>query len=294
MQLPKRSVARAYKQELLEALRMRNRITLTPLLIVAVVCAATFGNLNSTEPTTKWAAQKQVGRFHIHSDFILPDDEPLLGELLNISGEVSSMLAIPPDDQVIHIVLFESAKEYSRYLKFHFPKVPDRRALYIQRRSTGMLFAHWHTDVRVDIRHEVVHGILNSQSSPLPLWLDEGLAEYFEVVEEDRMHGNPYLSQVLSGVQQGYVPSLEDLERLVTIEQLGVDQYRDSWAWVHFLLHRLPETRQLLIQHLAQHRSSSSTLPLSRLVSHSMPDWRSEFTKHFNEIAARNAKREKN
>ena len=32
-----------------------------------------------------------------------------------------------------------------------------------------------------DLRHEVAHGYLHAVVPNLPLWLDEGLAEYFEV-----------------------------------------------------------------------------------------------------------------
>ncbi len=276
----------AGQQELTEASRMK---LLNPISVCAVIVGsfvAASGKLQSTEPTTQWASQKQVGRFHIHSDFVLPDSEPLLGELSSISGEVCHMLAIPHDDQPIHVVLFANAKEYSRYIKCYFPTVPDRRALYIQHRGPGMLFAHWHSDVKVDIRHEVVHGLLNSQSGPLPLWLDEGLAEYFEVGEANRMYSNPHLRQVLEGTLRDYVPALEDLERLITLEQLDSNKYQDSWAWVHFLLHRRAETRQLLVQHLTQIRGSSGTIPLSRLVANSVPNWRSEFKEHFKALAA--------
>ncbi len=264
---------------------MRSRTNVAILSPVVWLFAAALTNLQATEPITNWASQKQVGRFHIHSDFVLPEDEPLIGELSNISAEVTQLLAIPQDDQPIHVVLFANAKEYSRYIKCYFPTVPDRRALYIQHRGPGMLFAHWHNDVKVDIRHEVVHGLLNSQASPLPLWLDEGLAEYFEVIEKNRMYANPHLSPVFDGTQRDYVPAIEDLERLTTIEQLRTDQYRDSWAWVHFLLHRRFETRQLLVQHLNQLRTASSGIPLSRLVSNSIPNWRLEFKEHFKALA---------
>ncbi|GIT30210.1 MAG: hypothetical protein Ct9H300mP1_22560 [Planctomycetaceae bacterium] len=33
-----------------------------------------------------------------------------------------------------------------------------------------------------DLRHEFTHGVLHSSLKRVPLWLDEGLAEYFEVV----------------------------------------------------------------------------------------------------------------
>ena len=263
---------------------MKRRITTAMLSLAIWASVTTNCDLRSTEPTTQWVTQRQVGRFHIHSDFELSSNEPLLSELGNIAGEVSRLLAIPTADQPIHVVLFASSKEYSRYIKNYFPTVPDRRALFIQHRGLGMLFAHWHSDVRTDIRHEVVHGLLNDQSSPLPLWFDEGLAEYFEVPEALRMSGNPHLAQVIEGLDRDYVPSLSDLEQLGSIEQLGTNQYRDSWAWAHFLLHRKPQTRQHLVQQLAMHRKNQETLPLSRIIAIELPNWRAEFAEHFRSL----------
>lgn len=263
---------------------MKGRIKIAMLSLVIWASASTNIDLLSTEPTTQWVTQRQIGRFHIHSDFELSLNEPLMGELSNIAGEVTRLLAIPAAEQPIHVVLFANSKEYTRYIKNYFPTVPERRALYIQHRGPGMLFAHWHSDVRTDIRHEVVHGLLNDQASPLPLWLDEGLAEYFEVPEAMRMNGNPHLAKVIEGLNQDYVPALSELEQLGSIEQLGTNQYRDSWAWAHFLLHRKPQTRQLLVQQLALHRKSQSTLPLSRIVAMELPNWRTEFAEHFRSL----------
>lgn len=265
---------------------MKRRI-LTALLSLAVLAGvAVFGDLQSTEPTTKWVTQLQVGRFHIHSDFALSPKEPLLSELRNISTEVTQLLAIPASGEPIHVVLFANAREYGRYIKNYFPTVPERRALYIQQRGPGMLFAHWHKDVETDIRHEVVHGLLNDQSSPLPLWLDEGLAEYFEVIEADRMFQNSHLAQVTEGIHRDYVPSLADLEQLATIDQLGSQQYCDSWAWVHFLLHRNASMRRLVVQQLAAYRSKQVVPPLSRVLAAELPNWRDEFKEHFKTAAA--------
>ncbi len=260
---------------------MKRRITTAILLLAIWTSVSSTADLRSTEPTTQWVTQRQVGRFHIHSDFELASNEPLFSELGNLAVEVSRLLSMPTADRPIHVVLFSSSKEYTRYIKNYFPTVPDRRALFIQHRGLGMLFGHWHSDVRTDIRHEVVHGLLNDQSSPLPLWLDEGLAEYFEVPEASRMSGNPHLISVMQGLDRDYVPSLSDLEQVGSIEQLGADQYRDSWAWVHFLLHRKPQTRQHLVKQLAMHRENQVTLPLSRIIAIELPNWRVEFIEHF-------------
>ncbi len=270
------------------------------LLALAFAASAwTSGNLASSEPapsakpaTTTWATQLTVGRFRIHSDFTLDADEPLLGELRTISNEVSQLLALPNRNAVIHVVLFANAKEYGRYIRAYYPKVPERRALYIQQHGTGMLFAHWHQDVRTDIRHEVVHGLLNDNTTTLPLWLDEGLAEYFELTDAERVYHNPHLEHVLAGIDKGYVPHLEDLERITTIDHCS----RSSIA----IVGRGSTSCSIVAPSCAV--CSSSNWPTivtsgpqcrSRLLAERTPNWRAEFIEHFRSIAAR-AKRDAN
>lgn len=241
----------------------------------------------AAEPTTRWVTELTAGRFEIHCDFELDGNESLTSELTDLSSEVCRLLELPHSDETIHIVLFANAKEYGRYIKNYFPALPDRRALFIQDRGPGMLFAHWHDDVRTDLRHEVVHGLLNARNRPLPLWLDEGLAEYFEVASQQRLAGNPHLPKICAELQAQRLPDLGSLEQLTGIEQLGSDQYRDSWAWVHFLLHRNPHTRRCLIQHLAAQRNQVPCAPLSRVIAQEIPNWSSQFMTHFKSLESR-------
>ena len=48
----------------------------------------------------------------------------------------------------------------------------------------------------------------------------------------------------------GNVPSLDRLVKLQTIDDMGAKEYRDSWAWTHFFIHRSPETHRLLAAYL--------------------------------------------
>ncbi len=251
------------------------------LLTTAAVATETTPTELPRQPTPQWTTQLQAGRFYIHADFELSEDQSLLSELSSMSSSVMEILKLPQTDQPIHVVLFRNAREYGRYLKNYYPTVPERRALFIQGRGPGMVFAHWHSDIHTDIRHEVVHGLLNDQARPLPLWLDEGLAEYFEVAAEDRLADNPHLSEICHELDRGSVPALEDLEAVGTIEQLDGSQYRDSWAWVHFMLHRSPQTRQQLVTQLASYRSAKPIVPLSRSIAAGIPNWQAEFAAHF-------------
>ena len=73
-----------------------------------------------------------------------------------------------------------------------YPRVPYRRALFVKSGSRGRVFAYEHEDLAVDVRHESTHALLHASLPMVPLWLDEGLAEYFEVAESQRAFDHPH------------------------------------------------------------------------------------------------------
>ncbi|QDV22464.1 hypothetical protein Q31a_07490 [Aureliella helgolandensis] len=228
-----------------------------------------------------WPVELRVGQFKIHADFELTEREGLAAELQHLTADVSGLLSIELSQAPVHVVLFATAAEYRRYMENYFPSLPTRRALFVQDRGPGMLFTYWHPQVATDLRHEVTHALVNAHASSLPLWFDEGLAEYFEVERDRRFQGNPYLPQILERSKAGYVPALEQLESVDDIARFDNSQYRDSWSWVHFMLHRSPQTRQLLTRYLTTQRSGESQLSLSRQLRQFMADPEREYSEHF-------------
>lgn len=234
-------------------------------------------------PSARWAYEVTIGSFEIHADFEITPQSDLLDELDKLSGDVTQLLELPSPSAAIHIVIFGSSEEYRRYMTHYYPALPPRRALFIQQRGTGMLFAHKHPDLATDLRHETTHAILNQGTKPLPLWMDEGLAEYFEVPAAQRWSGQPHLLSIRS---QACTPKndLGQLEALDDVSKMTADHYRDAWAWVHFLLHRRSSTRKLLLEQLQVIRSNRGALPFSRIVTLAVPDWQSEIADHFQRL----------
>jgi hypothetical protein len=118
----------------------------------------------------------------------------------------------------------------------------------------------------------VAHGYLHSVVPRLPLWLDEGLAEYFEVPHGQHGLNLPHV-QLIDSVPKGqWRPDMRRLEALRSAGDMTQADYAESWAWVHFLLETTPERRQLLQRQLQALRKDQALDPLSVQVNRAEPD----------------------
>lgn len=203
----------------------------------------------------------------IHSDFKLPQKHRLLEELLAIRGDLVTALDIPVSDEPIHLYLFNEAETYHKFIKAEFPNLPRRRAFFVEGDTSLTVFAHWGDRVAEDLRHEVAHGYLHAVTPNLPLWLDEGLAECFEVPRgSDGFHVD-HAAKLLDLIETAsWRPDLARLERLHSITDMTQKDYAEAWLWVHFLLHTTRQRRVLLQHHLSLLRENGQSPPLSAAI----------------------------
>ena len=247
------------------------------------LCAPALELCGSEVSPGRWPYEVSTGPFRIHADFEVTSSSEFVAELNKLVTDVGNLLSTQPPASPMHMVLFNRGEDYRRYLDHYFPKLPERRALFIRQRGTAMLFAHRHPEMATDLRHESVHALLNDAQFSLPLWLDEGLAEYFEVAKPQRWSGHPHLAEIQKRIDAG-PPDLEALEHLDTVDTMTSEHYRDAWAWVHFLMHRRAITRQLLVDQIDTRRRAKPVLPVSRIVELQVPKWREEITEHFRAV----------
>ena len=144
-----------------------------------------------------------------------------------------------------------------------------------------MVFAYDNRDMEVDLRHETTHALLHASLAYVPLWLDEGLAEYFEVAAEGREAASSHLSMVRFRALLGQVPEITELEQVADLSAMGGAEYRDAWSWVHFLLHDDGPSRAVLIRFLQDIQSGLPPGPLSRRLAATVPDYRERYLRHF-------------
>jgi hypothetical protein len=208
--------------------------------------------------------QMRLSQYVFYSDFELDRRLPLFGELARLRDQVYKELELPAANTVVHVYLFKDQVSYERFMKVRYPKLPNRRAFFVaQPRGVRgvedlLVYTYWGSRIQEDLRHELTHALLHSVMRDVPLWLDEGLAEYYEVPPGWKGVNYQHLDRLRRNGGAAFGPDLERLERLDQVAQMAPAEYREAWAWVHFMLHSSPATRKVLVGYLKDLRTSAT------------------------------------
>lgn len=183
----------------------------------------------------------------VYSDFPLGSEHRLLTDATKRKSDLEAALGVALGDELIHVYLFDNASDFHRYAQKHLPGFAERRAVFVKSDTKLMVLAHWHDGLGEDLRHELIHGYLHADFNWLPLWLDEGLAEYFELPPGNLSVHQRHVSQLAKAFRDGkWQPNLERLEAFTESTNFGEIQYAESWLWIHFLLNSGPERSEIL------------------------------------------------
>jgi len=200
------------------------------------------------------------------SDFKLPKTHPLITDLKVLRKQVFETLDLPYEETTVTVYLFEDEDTYKKYLQAKHPNLPHRRAYFLQHGEELAVYTYWGKRVQEDLRHEYTHGLLHSTLREVPLWLDEGLAEYFEVSGNVPGSLHPqYAPKLHKLITENWQPNLKRLEGITQFEEFSRADYRESWGWIHHLLHHSPETRQVLIGYLHDLQKRETVEPVAKL-----------------------------
>jgi hypothetical protein len=212
------------------------------------------------------------------SDFKLPAKHALIEDLVKLRTQVSKTLKLPLKTEDVVVYLFSDELAYHQYIQTAHPGLPSRRAYFIATPKELAVYTYWGDRIQEDLRHEYTHGLLHACLQSVPLWFDEGLAEYFEVAGDKPGGIQPdYAHRLTGAIQNGWRPDLDRLERLEKTEQMQRADYREAWAWVHFLNHSSPETRQILLDYLHELQSNSNPELLSKRLARDIPSFEDRF-----------------
>ncbi|MGQ0636360.1 MAG: hypothetical protein ACT4QC_17245 [Planctomycetaceae bacterium] len=216
----------------------------------------------------------QSDQLVVVSDFKLPKDHPLIRDLKQLRRDVSDTFELPLGTKDVTVYLFANELQYTQYLQATFPGYPPRRAYFIQTPGKSLaVYTWWGDRIQEDLRHEYTHGLLHAGLEAVPLWLDEGIAEYFEVAGGPPGKVNTEHAQALAtSLNGGWRPDLDRLETLEKVEQMHRPDYREAWAWVHYMLHASPDTRQVLLNYVQDLRTTAHPGSLRTRLASQVPD----------------------
>ncbi|GIW80001.1 MAG: hypothetical protein KatS3mg105_1808 [Gemmatales bacterium] len=225
-------------------------------------------------PPTPGKHSLRVSHFMFLSDFELDARHPLFKELGEFPDQVYGELKLPHLDTIVLVYLFENKRKYEDYMAARYPSLPNRRAFFVaQPRTIGgaedlLVYTYWGDRIQEDLRHELTHALLHGVLKDVPLWLDEGLAEYFETPPAAKGVNRQHLEQIK---QLPFRPDLVRLERLESVQQMAPAEYREAWAWVHLMLQGPPAIRQVLLDYLQALRTNPKPGSLSQRLANISP-----------------------
>ena len=198
------------------------------LFFLILIFALTI-NFKTNTVAEGWADTKEFGPFLCYSQFSLDSIQNELHELHELQNRICSQLHLPAPKQQIELYFFKDAASWTAWHKQHLPDTPLRRALFIKPdviiqsdKTRAQVFTYYSPQLAQDLRHEGTHAILHTiVGKPIPIWLDEGLAEYYE----------------------------QD-EKIQTMGSMTADAYADAWAWTVYLLEGPQNLRHILPEYI--------------------------------------------
>jgi len=272
--------------------------------ISLAVCLSTGCHLLNLAPSSPEKVEKPVviappgkhsfrlSQYVFYSNFDLPRTQLLFQELADLREQVYKELCLPNANTIIQVYIFEDRSHYDQFMHARYPNLPKRRAFFVAQPPTIgtvedlLVYTYWGDRIREDLRHELTHALLHSVLRDVPLWLDEGLAEYFEVPPE--AHGiNPRHLEMLESSQDGpFKPDLAHLEDLNQVQQMTPTEYREAWAWVHLMLCDRAEGKAVLTAYLQQLRANAVPGPLQPRLAEVYPHLDDTLNKHLAKLQA--------
>lgn len=215
------------------------------------------------------------------SDFKLGQDHELFQDLIKLREDVAETLNIPLNSEQVTVYLFTNQEEYRDYLDSTYPGLPPRRAYFVGTPKELAVYTFWGERIQEDLRHEFTHGLLHASLKTVPLWLDEGLAEYFEVAGNTPGQINrDHAARLTTALNNGWKPDMKRLEQLEKVSQMQRVDYQEAWAWVHFMLNSTPESRDTLLLYLSELKTNEKPEVLSTRLPRDIPSVEQRFVSY--------------
>jgi hypothetical protein len=276
------------------ARRQIGRQWIAGALLALVGCTSIFQPQPYTpidQPATPGKKQLRVGQFLILTDAEINRDHPLLKGLEGLQEQICKELRLPSATNLVYVFLFSDRSKYELFMHAYYRNLPSRRAFFMARTDEKrgdelIVYTYWGDRVQEDLRHELTHATLHGVLKDVPMWLDEGLAEYFETPPEWKGINYRHLAAFRNQPDGSFAPCLKRLEQLTQVKEMSPADYREAWAWVHLMLNYSAETKAVLLQYIQQLRTNKSPGPLEPPLTAVLPNAENTLREHIAKLEA--------
>ena len=252
-----------------------------PLIVwLMQITAAVMAPASNLAVAESWVETQESHPFQIRTEFSLQKHPGLLQECRSLQAEIGRALELPIGNAPIQISLFRSKRTYLRHLEQRVPAGLHRKALFVQGPDRSRLYVYRSSTLLIDLRHETTHALIHNTLPYVPLWLDEGLAGHFEVAAERQRWGHQHLQRLRWSALLGWRPNLKKLELQRDQSRFSAGAYRESWAWVHFLLHESQDSRRALVDYIQQIHERQQPGPMSSWLRERVPQAETRLLEH--------------
>lgn len=246
---------------------------------------------SSSSSSVNHHSSKSVTRGYceISGESPVNDFLPLMDEIQATMGDMQEILGLSELSAPTRIHIYASQYELEKEIRKRSRLLPYRRAYFFDdSKGKELCILVKHTDyIAYDLRHECTHAFIHSHCPDAPLWLDEGLAEYFEPTRTEQGYQPRHINRLMRMVNTSqWKPNLNRLNKLdkSIVYDLTVEQYAESWLWAHFLINYSDQSRLLLKSWLKDYENLETPPPLSEQLLKLYPDCEERVYKYLLEL----------
>ena len=172
-------------------------------------------------------------------------------------------LRVEAGEHPIEVYILSDRKAFEHFLTFYYPEPPPARAFFIAQGDRRVVYTFKGDRLDEDLRHEATHALLHLAVGRHPALARRGPRRALRGRRSSGLN-REHLAKLPQDLRDGWTPDLERLEGLQGVQQMSPRDYRESWAWVHYLLHGSSEARAVLLAFLGDARRQGEVKPLSK------------------------------
>jgi Flp pilus assembly protein TadD len=206
-----------------------------PLLIVA---AAGLAAVSMPREDEKWLFV-QAGEFRVYSNAADVPTERVAAEFVKMRAAVGKVTGLPVKPALpTRVLVFRDEKSLAPVRDTVLQQqVPGAASVFLSGQNANYVLMRADNETGVDhtVYEELARQLVDNSAPGLPLWLSEGIAEYFSTftAKGSDVYVGALVPSLVNALRDA--PSLVPMQKLAAAEEIR-DLQAQSWALVHYLL----------------------------------------------------------